>query len=145
MELITVIRKRCNRMCYVYGWRLRHWWLDTRAGRVAQLSFAGIGFLGLVGAVVRFAIEAATRQPGQPHEAIIGLIIWIIVAILAAVALSMSASKPAKPPDDQTNAPTTQDGRSAVRYYGTNWVDDPAMLAWKVVGRDPIKTKGGKK
>jgi hypothetical protein len=44
----------------------------------------------------------------------------------------------------RADGPTTEDGQAVMRYWGTHWIDDTFQLAWKVVGRDPIKAKGGK-
>lgn len=137
---------RIRRWRYVYTWRVRYWWLDTRAGRHARWTCVVLVALGLVVSSVRAGLAVAV--PGavpQPQAAIIWWVVWAVVSLVVGLAIALSASKPAKPAEAEAKAPTTQDGRSAVRYYGTNWIEDPAMLAWKVVGRDPIKTKSGKK
>lgn len=137
---------RYRRLRYVWGWRLKYWWLDTHAGRVAQLTCAGMTFVALIGVGVHIAIlSARPPDPAKPHQAFVWVIFWVIMALTAAVMLLIGTPKAPKPQEQDAKAPTTQDGKSAVRYYGTNWIDQPAMLAWKVTGKDPIKTKGGKK
>lgn len=132
-----------RRWRYVYGWRLRHWWLDTPQGKHAQLTLGVLVLLAMAVGFARAGIAVATDS-AQPKQAFIVALVILVVALVVGLALAMSASKAAKPPDQEVKAPTTQDGRSAVRYYGTNWIEDPAQLAWRVVGRDGIKAKGGK-
>lgn len=45
---------RWRRLRYVWGWRLRHWWFDTRAGRRAHRAL----FLAALAAGVGHAIAA---------------------------------------------------------------------------------------
>lgn len=137
---------RYRRLRYVWGWRLRYWWLDTQQGRHAQRTLAVLVLIGFVVQSVRAGLAVARPASiTHPQQAILWWVVYLIVAAVVAVAayLMMPGTK-APDPDQQAKAPTTQDGRSAVRHYGTVWIDDPAMLAWKVVGRDPIKAKGGK-
>jgi hypothetical protein len=142
MELIA----RIHRWRYVYGWRLRYWWADTPSGLHAR--FMLIGFAGLVGIwqTVEAAIVASRPVPkDRPHEAIIWFVVYILIALLAAVAAYALAGHQ-QPPTAQTGStPTTDDGQSVKHHFGTNWVDDSFLLAWKLVGRDPIKSNGGKK
>lgn len=142
MELINRIRYRVG---YVWYWRVRHWWMDTPQGAHAKRM---LGVFALLAVVVN-TIEAfiVARDPGpHPQQSIIWLVVWLIVALVVAAAVVLSSnSAPAAPPEQSTKAPTTKDGRGAVRHYGTRWVDDPAQLAWKVVGKDPIQSDGGGK
>lgn len=140
------LRDRIRRWRYVYGWRWRHWWLDTHAGRVTQLT-AGMCVVIAIAAGVVHHVVAAALHPEQPHQAVLWWVVWLVVTLVVSLYLALTASKPAaQKSDQQITTPTTKDGQSAVRHYGTVWIDSPAMLAWKVTGRDPIKTKsGGKK
>lgn len=140
MGFVARIRHRVG---YVWWWRAKHWWLDTRQGKHAQLTLGTLVLLAIAVGFARAGIAVATH-PGQPKQSFIVALVILVVALVVGLALSMSSSKAAKPPDQEIKAPTTEDGRSAVRYYGTNWIEDPAQLAWRVVGRDPIKSKGGK-
>lgn len=142
MELKSTIR----RWRYVYGWRLRHWWLDTPSGRHAQWMAAIIALLGLVAWTVVFTWHWMQPAPaGAPHEAYIVALIALIVAIVAAVVAYANAPKPKDAAPAKKDAPQTDDGQSAVFAFGTVWVPDSFLLAWKIVGREPIKSSGGKK
>lgn len=74
------------------------------------------------------------------------LVIYYIIIALLALAVSMAL----RPKVDSTAAavqdktPTTEDGLAAKHHFGEVWVDDEFLLAWKVVGTIPIKTKSGK-
>lgn len=142
MGLIARIRYRIG----VWRFRVRYWWLDTPAGRHAQVMSVCMLAIATIVGLVRESIRAFMPQPiGAPHQAIVWIVVWLIVALIAGLAIALTAnSKPAKPQDQQAKAPTTQDGRAAVRYYGTCNIEDPAQLAWKVVGKDPIQQSGGK-
>ncbi|MDR3444694.1 hypothetical protein [Dyella sp.] len=137
---------RVKRWRYVYGWRLRYWWIDTPAGLHARFMLIGFAALGVIGQVVSAAIAAARPVPkDHPHQAIIWFVVWLVIALLAAVASYMLAGKQKAPAAQSADTPTTEDGQSVKRHYGTCWVDDSFLLAWKIVGRDPIKSDGGKK
>lgn len=136
---------RIHRWRYVYVWRIRYWWLDTPAGLHARFMIVGLAGLGVVGEVVAFAVAAARPTPQEhPREAVVWFVVWLVVALVAAVATYMLAGKHA-PQSQTTSTPTTTDGQSVKRHYGTCWVDDSFLLAWKVVGRAAIKSGGGKK
>jgi hypothetical protein len=55
------------------------------------------------------------------------------------------APKLEQPAPGQENTPEVEDGQAVIEVYGTVWIDSPFILAWKMVGRDKIKSKGGKK
>ena len=142
MELIAHIRHRVG---YVWYWRARHWWLDTQGGRVAQITTAVLLALGTVAETVHVTLSAlAPPAGGAPHQAIIGVIIVLIVALVAAVVAIAMMPKPKQPAAQQAQTPVTDDGQNARRAYGAVWVDDSFLLAWAIVGRDPIKASGGK-
>jgi hypothetical protein len=42
----------------------------------------------------------------------------------------------------KAEVPEVLDGRKIRRIYGTVWIDDPIVLAFKQVGTIPIKAKG---
>lgn len=145
MELIAKIRHRVG---YVWAWRVRYWWLDTPSGAHTRRILLVLALLTFVIDSIEAFIAARkpVADPLHPQQSIIVAMVILIVALLVGVAIALSASsKPSQPQAQGTKAPTTQDGRSAVRHYGTRWVSDPAQLAWKVVGKDPIKSDGGGK
>lgn len=143
MGLIARIRHRVG---YVWYWRVRYWWMDTREGIQARVTMAVLGLIGVIGMSVRlFFVARASTIPGQPHEAIIGVVVYLIIALLVAAIALATMPKP-KPPQPQTaNTPTTQDGQSVQDHGGTFWVDDSFILAWKQMPAEPIRTSGGKK
>ncbi|WP_419669178.1 hypothetical protein ACN28O_03115 [Xylella fastidiosa subsp. multiplex] len=55
------------------------------------------------------------------------------------------APKPEPVKPQQAQVPTVQDGQAVKHHFGTVWVGDEFILAWKMQGTIPIKTKGGKK
>ena len=72
---------------------------------------------------------------------------WVQIAILVVSALISHANRP-KPPKVQpgkVETPVAEEGKSVRKVYGTVWIDDPQVLGFKTVGRDAIRTKGGKK
>jgi len=141
MGLIATVK----RWRYVYGWRLRYWWLDTASGLHARLALSVIaGIAGVIWAVVLIVTPSAPSRANQPHHAIIWFVVWLIVALLVAVAAYMMMGHPKAPNAQQSDMPTTDDGQSVKHLFGTGWVDDSFLLAWKLVGRSPIKSKGGK-
>lgn len=141
------LKSICRRGWYVYSWRVRHWWLDTPSGRHAQVMLAIVALLGLVAWTVVFALHLMLPAPaGAPKESVIvWAIVALVVAIVAAVVAFASMPKPKDAAPTKKDAPTTDDGQSVLFAFGTVWVPDSFLLAWKIVGRDPIKSSGGKK
>lgn len=137
---------RIKRWRYVYGWRLRYWWLDTPAGLHTRFMLIGFAGLGVIAEVVTAAVAAARPIPaGQPRQAVVWFVIWLVVALLAAIATYMLASKPKPPTNQPSSTPTTEDGQAVRHHFGTCWSDDSFLLAWKMMGRQAIKSGGGKK
>lgn len=140
------LRRRLDRWWYVWSWRARYWWLDTRQGAMARVAAWSAGVLVVIVELIRnFVAALAPPAPHQPREAIVWMVVWLIVALIAAaaVALTMGGKNQPQPARDEST-PSTQDGQSVRHHFGTCRVDDSFMLAWKIVGRIPIKTKGGK-
>lgn len=69
-------------------------------------------------------------------------IVLIIVALIAAIYLSNISTPSQEAP--QADVPEVLDGRKMRRIYGTVWIKDPIVLAFKQVGTERIKSKGGK-
>lgn len=143
------LRANLARWRYKYGWRLRHWWFDTREGAQVRVLAWCVGVLVAIVQVVRHVVRAmaapAAVDPMHPQQSIIVAMVILIVALIVglAVALTMSNNSP-QAPDGKTNTPTTEDGQSVRHHFGENWEDDTFLLAWKMVGKDPIKADGGK-
>jgi hypothetical protein len=142
MGLIATIR----RLHYRYSWRLRHWWFDTAGGRNARVSIAVLGALAFVAEVGHLTVLALRpAAPHAPHQAIIGIVVMLIIAIIAAFIIASSMPKPKDQAPSDVDAPSVDDGQPVLIHFGRCRVKSPALLAWKVMGRDPIQTKSGKK
>lgn len=142
MGLIASIR----RLHYVWSWRVRYWWLDTRQGEQAHWVACGLAAVVCLVQLLRIFV-AATVPPAssEPAKAIYWWVIQIIIAIIAAAISYAMRPRPQPPQPQAADAPTVEDGLSAKHYFGTCWVNDEFLLAWKLMGTEPIKTKGGKK
>lgn len=142
MGLIARIRHRVG---YVWWWRVKHWWLDTRGGMHARIALGVLA--GVAGTVQIVLIVLGGRHAieRRPHESVIALVVWMIVALVAAIVMIAMMPKPKGQTISQGDTPTVQDGQSARTFFGTNWMDDSAILCWLQQGTDPIKTKSGKK
>lgn len=144
MGLIERLRERR----YVWTWRLRYWYMDTRSGERAQAVGFVLACLVLVVQVVHMAlaalVPAAAPEPGQ---AVYWWVVQLIIMVVAAAVSYAMRPKPQQQAERQIDPPTVEDGTAVKDYGGTVWIehDDNFLLGWKIVGRDPIKTKGGKK
>jgi heme/copper-type cytochrome/quinol oxidase subunit 2 len=141
MGLTTQLR----RLRHVWTWRLRYWWMDTDDGKRAHVAALCLSVLVVIVQLIRVAVAALVPPPAhQPRQAIVWWVVQIILLIVSAAISYALRPKPenAKPQDGE--GPTTEDGQAVRRYWGTCWIDDTFQLAWKIVGRDPIRAKGGK-
>lgn len=143
MGLIAWAQQRAH----VWTWRARYWWLDTREGRVANILVCVLLALASLVALVRSVALGliAPPPPDAPASAIAPFVVQIIIAIVCALIAYALAPKPEPPPVREGEGPQVEDGLAVLEVYGTCWIDEEFFLAWKVVGRDDIKTKGGKK
>lgn len=144
MGLMDHMRRRG----YVWQWRLRYWWVDTESGARARVGGFVLALLVLVAQLIRMAVAALLPQAGAaPQQAVYWWVVQLVILVVAA-AISYALRPKVEPPQEQQHeAPTVQDGTAARDYFGTVWIDhdDNFLLAWKIVGRDPIYTKSGKK
>ena len=143
MGLIATLK----RWRYVYGWRLRYWWLDTPAGLHTRIGLAVVCSLVVIGGFIASFVKLQQPAPkDEPHQAVVWFVVWaVIILVSAIIGYMMAAGKgqqQAQP--TQGDTPTTDDGQSVRHHFGTCWVDDSFLLAWKLMGRSPIKSKGGK-
>lgn len=131
---------------YVYSWRLRYWWLDTRAGMQARLMLYLVSALaGIAWCWRLFTAPAVVPDLQHPQQSVvIAIVIAIIALIIALAAVLMMPGAPEAPPARSGVTPTTEDGQGVKHHFGTCWVDDSFLLAWKIVRTDPIKASGGK-
>lgn len=141
MGMMAVLRSKR----YSWWWRLRYWWMDTASGlrtRVVLSVLAGI--VGIVQMVGMIFIARQVPDVDHPQHSVATAVVLLIIALVAAVVAIATMPKPKDQAPQQADSPTVQDGQSVKVVFGTRWVDDSAVLAWKITGRDPIKASGGK-
>lgn len=135
---------RLRRLNYVYGWRIRYWWLDTPGGahahRAVQWVFAAVAIAQLA----RMALALAEPRVAA-QEAFYWWVVQIVIAVISAIVSAALRPKPKPPQPQESKAPTTEDGQTVKHHFGEVWVEDEFILAWKPMGTEPIKSKGGKK
>ncbi|MBE2232869.1 MAG: hypothetical protein IAE85_05185 [Anaerolinea sp.] len=142
MGLIT----RARRLHYVWSWRLRYWWLDTPAGAQAQMGVLAFAALVVIIQLIRMAMVALVPpSPGEPAKAIYWWVVQLIIAIVSAIISYAMRPKVEEQKPQAGKAPSTQDGQAVKDHFGTVWVEDEFILAWKMMGTDRIRSKGGKK
>lgn len=148
MGLIEKCRpsERLRAVVGLHALRLRYWYLDTDAGRRAQLwAFAG-ALLVLLVQIVRMVVAAAFPEARPaPVQAVAWWVVQLIIAVVSALISYALRPKVEPPKPAEADMPTTEDGRAVPEAHGTVWIEDEFMLAYKVVGRVPIKEKAGKK
>lgn len=140
------LKIRLQRSCTTWKWRVRYWWLDTPDGQRAQLWSFALAVLVLILQLVRTAVAAVVPPPpGTPRQAVYWWVVQLIILMVSAAISYAMRPKTEKPKPQAGEAPTVEDGQSVKHHFGTVWVEDEFILAWKVTGTVPIKTKGGKK
>lgn len=142
MGLIAYVR----RLHYVWSWRLRYWWMDTESGAQARVAAFVLAVLVVIGQLIRLALAALVPVPvGEPLKAPYWWVVQLIILVVSAAISYALRPKVEQPKPAAGDAPTTEDGQAMKDYFGTCWVEDEFLLAWKMVGTDRIRTKGGKK
>ena len=147
MGLIEKCRpsERLRALVDLHTLRLRYWYLDTDAGRHAQLWAFAAALLVLLVQIVRMAVAAAFPEARpEPAQAVVWWVVQLVIAIVSAVIAYALRPKIETPKPAEADMPTTEDGRAVPEAHGTVWIEDEFMLAYKVMGRVPIKS-GGKK
>lgn len=140
------LKRWANRMWYVWSWRARYWWHDTQGGVYAHWFVFGASLLVALIQLGRTVHAAAVPPPpGAPVKAIYWWVVQLIIMIVAAAVSYANRPKTQAPAPQSAEAPSTEDGQSAKHYLGTCWVDDQFILAWKQMGTEKVKSKGGKK
>lgn len=142
--MFQAARARLARWRYVYGWRLRYWWMDTPSGERTHLCAYVASLLVMTVPLIRMSIWGVYGPPPEHQEAIYPWVVQLIIAVIGAILSYALRPKTEAPPSPEHKAPVVDDGLAVDDYFGTNWIDAPALLAWKVTGRSPIKAKGGK-
>lgn len=132
-------------------WLLRYWSLDKYADqcRMVALTVSVSTVLLLAWSLLTGWGEAQTLAmlpdaDPQPVRAIVWWVQLIIMVVAAVISYALAPKpEPAKPVEGKT--PVVEDGKSLRRIYGTVWVDDSGILAWKNLTPEPIRSSGGKK
>lgn len=122
--------------------------LDTESGNRAHVVCFCLAVLATLGQLVRMAVAAYSPGPaGEPIQAVPFWVVQLIILVVAAVVSYALRPKPQKPEQRKVEPPTVEDGTAVKDYGGTVWIehDDNFLLAWKIVGQDPIYGEGGKK
>lgn len=139
------LRDRIAYKCDTWYWRARYWWMDTRGGAEAHVVAFCLALFVVIAQLVRMSVAALLPPPpGEPAKAVYWWVIQIIIAVVAAIISYALRPKIETQQPKDADGPTTEDGQAVVRYWGTHWIKDEFLLAWKVVGRDPIYGEGGK-
>ncbi len=93
--------------------------------------------------LVRVWVAAALPAPhGAPAQAVYWWVWQLAIAVVAAYVSAALRPKPESVKPQQAQVPTVQDGQAVKHHFGTVWVGDEFILAWKMQGAIPIKTKG---
>jgi hypothetical protein len=138
-----MVSERIRRKAERAGWVLRYWLMDKyhEQLRLGAVALAALVFVGTLAAMYLSHVQQVAAGPAAPRGAFWWYIVVLVVAVLLAYALM---PKPQVPEAQKQDMPVTKDGKSMVRIYGTVWIKDPAMLAWKNGAPEPIRKKGGK-
>lgn len=99
----------------------------------------------LDGFLAGYYVPVVVETGPQVSRAWIQFLYYLGALIVSAIIMAALAPKPEKPDAPTARAPEAEDGKSVIRLYGTNWIDDPMVLGFKSMGQDPIKKKAGKK
>jgi len=135
-----------RRKHYAWAWRIRYWWMDTPSGaRARGWLLALLSMTATVQVIVMAVAAALPRPPHQPAKSVVWWIVWLIVAIVVAVLAVAMRPKQQQQKPQNADGPTVTDGQAVKRHYGEVWISDEFVLAWKMMGTEPIKSGGGKK
>lgn len=126
-------------------WRVRHWWMDTEAGKQTRVALLCMACLVVVLQLIHVTVAATMPAPEpEPVRAIYWWVVQLIILIISAVISYALRPKPQAPKPDQFDAPTVEDGHSVLELYGDVWVKEEFIGAQRVVGKEPIKSKSKK-
>lgn len=142
----TQMRATLRRLHYVWSWRLRYWWLDTPGGERVRLATCAVGALVFVVQVTRlFVMPVVAPAPGEPQKSVYWWLVQLAVMLVSAYISYASRPQVEAPKPQEADVPTVEDGQAVKHHFGTVWISDEYVLAWKMMGTKAIKTKGGKK
>lgn len=128
-------------------WRVRYWWLDTESGAHAHVGAFVVACLVLVYQLFKIALRVMLPPPApvEPQQAIVWWVVQLIIAIIASAIAYVLRPKTPKPTETKQDGPTVEDGLCIDDHFGEVWITEPHLMAWKKVGTQKIKSKGGKK
>ena len=137
----TPPRTGLRRLLYVYGWRARYWCHDTESGRACRIALAWLQGLAGTAYVLYDVLLRAPAAEGHPAQAWVWYVVVLIASFLISAAL---APRRQNATPQKSERPRVEDGATAIRTYGPNWMTDPVLIGWKDAGTDPIRKKAGK-
>lgn len=141
-----IVRNRLGERMNDAYWRVRYWWMDTEVGKQAQIAMLCLLVLIVIMELIRMSVAAfMPPPPGEPVKAIYWWVVQLIIAIVSAIISYAMRPKVEEQKPQAGKAPSTQDGQAVKDHFGTVWVEDEFILAWKMMGTDRIRSKGGKK
>jgi hypothetical protein len=73
------------------------------------------------------------------------LFVQIAVLVVSALIQVALAPKPKAAEPVKVRTPVVEEGQKIRKIYGTVWIPDPMVLAFKPTGTTKIYSKGGKK
>lgn len=75
------------------------------------------------------------------------IVVQILVAVVTSLLAVLLMPKPKfEGAEAQTGrVPEVDEGRIIYKIYGTVWINDSQVLAWRQLPPEPIQQKGGKK
>lgn len=137
-----VRRSPLQRWVYVWTWRSRYWWMDTKGGWWGHLALAAV--LACVSAhQIWLLAHAPLPTLDQPQKAFVWWVQLIIMIVAALVSYALTP-KPEEQKPQTASRPTVEDGQGQRKLYGTHWIDDSIVLGWRQIKTTKIK-KSSKK
>lgn len=135
-------RVRIAKLGYVWYWRARYWWMDTDTGAQAHvLAFCVAVLVTIIELIKMFT---AVPKPEEPVKAIYQWVVQLIIAVVMALISYALRPKIEGVQPANLDTPTVDDGEGIHEAHGDVWIPDPFINAQRVVGKEPIKSKGKK-
>jgi hypothetical protein len=98
--------------------------------------------------LVVWGLRLLSQVPEVLHgqTAIYQWVVQLIILIISAIIQAAMTPKPKAPEPQKANIPVVEEGKGIEIIFGTVWIDDPTVLAFKeILPHKKIKAKGGKK
>lgn len=135
------------RQLHRWSWLLRYWVLDKYHEQLRLVVFFAASALtvALVASLAWSIREAAANPPVVKADGGATIIIQIILFVISLAISYAMRPKTEQMKPQEGSIPQVEDGKAMRRPYGTVWCDDSTILAWRNLGTEPIKSKGGKK